>query len=229
MGQKARPIGLRVGINRTWDSCWYAEGASYADHLHQDLRIRKYINDLMRFSGISKVVIERSAKKVRVFIHTARPGIIIGRKGADIEKIKNELSSIAKADVGLNIVEVRKPEADAKIVSEAVAQQLEKRVSFRRAMKRAMQSAMRMGAKGIRINCSGRLGGAEIARMEWYREGRVPLHTLRADIDYGTAEANTTYGVIGIKVWIYKGDIYGKEQLEIIKKSAGAQEVTEVK
>lgn len=228
MGQKARPIGLRVGINRTWDSCWYAEGESYADHLHQDLKIRKYINDTMRFSGISKVVVERSAKKVRVFIHTSRPGVIIGKKGADIEKVKNDISRIAKAEVGLNIVEVRKPEADSKIVAEAVAQQLEKRVSFRRAMKRAMQSAMRMGAKGIRINCSGRLGGAEIARVEWYREGRVPLHTLRADIDYGTAEANTTYGVIGIKVWIYKGDVYSKEQAELLKRSA-TQEENEVK
>lgn len=212
MGQKVIPIGLRVGINRGWDSCWYAEGKDYALHLHQDLKIRKYVNELLRFQGISKVVVERSASKVRVLIHTSRPGIIIGKKGSDIEKIKNKLSEIAKADVSLNIVEVRKPEADSKIVAEAVAQQLEKRVSFRRAMKRAMQSAMRLGAKGIRINCSGRLGGAEIARIEWYREGRVPLHTLRADIDYGTAEANTTYGVIGIKVWIYKGDIYTNEE-----------------
>lgn len=226
MGQKVIPIGLRVGINRTWDSCWYAEGEDYADHLHQDLQIRKYINDTLRFQGISKVVVERSANKVRVLVHTSRPGVIIGKKGADIEKIKNKLSKIAKAEVSLNIIEVRKPESDSKIVAEAVAQQLEKRVSFRRAMKRAMQSAMRLGAKGIRINCSGRLGGAEIARMEWYREGRVPLHTLRADIDYGTAEANTTYGVIGIKVWIYKGDIYNSEE------EAAANEVpvaTEVK
>lgn len=229
MGQKTKPIGLRVGINRTWDSCWYAEGDAYADHLHQDLRIRKYINDAMRFSGISKVVVERSAKKVRVFIHTSRPGIIIGRKGADIEKMKNEISKIAGAEVGLNIVEVRKPEADAKIVAEAVAQQLEKRVSFRRAMKRAMQSAMRLGSKGIRINCSGRLGGAEIARTEWYKEGRVPLHTLRAEIDYGTAEANTTYGVIGIKVWIYKGDVYSKEQIDAKKRAVNESEAKEIK
>lgn len=229
MGQKAKPIGLRLGINRTWDSCWYAEGENYADHLHQDLRIRKYINETMRFSGISKITIERSAKKVRVFIHTSRPGIIIGRKGADIEKIKNKLTKIAQAEVGLNIVEVRKPESDSKIVAESVAQQLEKRVSFRRAMKRAMQSATRLGAKGIRINCSGRLGGAEIARMEWYREGRVPLHTLRADIDYGVAEANTTYGVIGIKVWIYKGDVYSKEQLESGVAAMNDSAVKEVK
>lgn len=212
MGQKTRPIGLRIGINRTWDSCWYADGDNYADHLHQDLKIRNYVNKALRFSGISKVVVERSAKKVRVLIHTSRPGILIGKKGADIEKLKNEIAKLAKAEVSLNIMEVRKPEMDSKIVAEAVAQQLEKRVSFRRAMKRAIQSAMRLGAKGIRINVSGRLGGAEIARMEWYREGRVPLHTLRADIDYGTAEANTTYGVIGVKVWIYKGDIYTKEQ-----------------
>ena len=225
MGQKVIPIGLRVGINRTWDSCWYAEGDAYAEHLHQDLKIRKYINDTLRFQGISKVVVERSANKVRVLVHTSRPGVIIGKKGADIEKIKNKLSSIAKADVSLNIIEVRKPEADSKIVAEAVAQQLEKRVSFRRAMKRAMQSAMRLGAKGIRINCSGRLGGAEIARMEWYREGRVPLHTLRADIDYGTAEANTTYGVIGIKVWIYKGDIYRNEEEAAANDAPAATEV----
>jgi small subunit ribosomal protein S3 len=229
VGQKARPIGLRVGINRTWDSCWYAEGASYADHLHQDLGIRRYISKELRFQGISKVVVERSAKKVRVLVHTSRPGIIIGKKGSDIEKMKNSLSKIAGSEVSLNIVEVRKPEADAKIVSETVAQQLEKRVSFRRAMKRAMQSAMRLGAKGIRINVSGRLGGAEIARMEWYREGRVPLHTLRADIDYGTAEAITTYGIIGVKVWIYKGDIYDKDEAEAQKKAANDSQIEEVK
>jgi small subunit ribosomal protein S3 len=229
VGQKARPIGLRIGINRTWDSCWYATGNSYADYLHEDLLMRGYINDKLHFSGISRIVIERSAKKVRVLIHTSRPGVIIGSKGSDIEKIKNKLSKIAKSDVSLNIVEVRKPEADSKIVAETVAQQLEKRVSFRRAMKRAMQSAMRLGAKGIRINVSGRLGGAEIARMEWYREGRVPLHTLRADIDYGTAEAHTTYGVIGVKVWIYKGDIYNKDDVEAQKKSANDSNFSDVK
>lgn len=230
MGQKVRPIGLRVGINRTWDSCWYAEGEQYADHLHQDLRIKNHIRKTMRFSGISKVVIERSAKKVRVLIHTSRPGILIGKKGADIEKIKNDLTKIVGGvEVSLNIVEVRKPEADAKLVAEAVAQQLEKRVSFRRAMKRVMQSALRMGAEGIRINCSGRLGGAEIARMEWYREGRVPLHTLRANIDYGTAEANTTYGVIGLKVWIYKGDIYSPKEEAEKAAAAEAEALSEVK
>jgi small subunit ribosomal protein S3 len=211
MGQKARPIGLRVGINRTWDSRWFAEGADYATRLHEDFKIRKHINKTLRFSGISKVIIERPANKARVTIHTSRPGILIGKKGSDIDKIKKDLSKIVKGEISLNIVEVRKPEADAVLVAQTIAQQLEKRVSFRRAMKRAMQSAMRLGAKGIRVNVSGRLGGAEIARMEWYREGRVPLHTLRADIDYGTAEAETTYGVIGIKVWIYKGDIYAHD------------------
>lgn len=212
MGQKARPIGLRVGVNRTWDSRWFADGEHYATRLHEDFKIRTYIRKALRFSGISKVVIERPASKARVTIHTSRPGILIGKKGTDIDKIKKDLNKIVKGgEVSLNIVEVRKPEADAVLVAETIAQQLEKRVSFRRAMKRAMQSAMRLGAKGIRVNVSGRLGGAEIARMEWYREGRVPLHTLRADIDYGTAEAQTTYGVIGVKVWIYKGDVYGND------------------
>ena len=212
MGQKARPIGLRVGINRTWDSRWFAEGEDYATRLHEDFQIRAHIRKALRFSGISKVIIERPAAKARVTIHTSRPGILIGKKGTDIDKIKKDLGKIVKGgEVSLNIVEVRKPEADAVLVAETIAQQLEKRVSFRRAMKRAMQSAMRLGAKGIRVNVSGRLGGTEIARMEWYREGRVPLHTLRADIDYGTAEAQTTYGVIGVKVWIYKGDIYSND------------------
>lgn len=220
MGQKTRPIGLRVGINRTWDSRWYAGGNEYAENLHQDLAIRKYIDKTMRFSGVSKVIIERSAKKVRVTIHTSRPGVIIGKKGADIEAIKTAISRIAGSEVSLNVVEVRKPELDAKLVGESIAQQLEKRVSFRRAMKRAMQSSMKLGAQGVRINCSGRLGGAEIARMEWYREGRVPLHTLRADIDYAVVEAHTTYGIIGIKVWVYKGDIYTKDLVAIEQKRA---------
>lgn len=220
MGQKVRPIGIRIGVNKNWDSRWFADGAEYADQLHQDLKIRSHIFKILRFSGVSKVLIERSAKKVRVTIVTSRPGVIIGKKGNDIEKIKNDLSKIAKAEVNLNIVEVRKPEVDAQIVADSVAQQLEKRVSFRRAMRRPMQSAMRMGALGIRVNVSGRLGGAEIARMEWYREGRVPLHTFRADIDYATAEARTTYGVIGVKVWIYKGDVYSKKQNESENKVA---------
>lgn len=211
MGQKTRPIGLRVGINRTWDSRWYAGGAEYADNLHQDLAVRRHIDKTMRFAGVSKVLIERSAKKVRVTIHTSRPGVIIGKKGADIENIKNSLSKLVGSEVNLNVVEIRKPEMDAKLIGESIAQQLEKRVSFRRAMKRAMQSAIKLGAQGIRINCSGRLGGAEIARMEWYREGRVPLHTLRADIDYALVEAHTAYGIIGIKTWVYRGDVYTKD------------------
>ncbi len=206
MGQKVNPIGLRVGINRTWDSRWYA-GNDYADKLIEDLKLREYVQDRLKSAGISKVVIERAAQNTRVSVYTARPGVIIGKKGADIEKLRRELSKRSSGEVSLNIVEVRKPELDAQLAAEGVAQQLERRVSFRRAMKRAVQGAMRMGSKGIRINVSGRLGGADIARTEWYREGRVSLHTLRADIDYGTAEALTTYGIIGVKVWIYKGDI----------------------
>lgn len=206
MGQKINPIGLRVGINRTWDSRWYA-GDDYADKLVEDLKMREYVQTNLKAAGISKVVIERAAQNTKVTVYTARPGVIIGKKGADIEKLRRDLSARTKGEVSLNIVEVRKPELDAQLAAEGVAQQLERRVSFRRAMKRAVQSALRLGAGGIRINVSGRLGGADIARTEWYREGRVPLHTFRADIDYGTAEALTTYGIIGVKVWIYKGDI----------------------
>lgn len=206
MGQKINPIGLRVGINRTWDSRWYA-GRDYADKLVDDLKLREYIHEHLKAAGISKVIIERAAKTTKVTIYTARPGVIIGKKGADIETLRQNLSRRAGGEVGLNIVEVRKPEVDAQLVAENVAQQLERRVSFRRAMKRAVQNAMRFGSQGIRINVSGRLGGADIARTEWYREGRVPLHTLRADVDYGTAEALTTYGIIGVKIWLYKGDI----------------------
>lgn len=206
MGQKINPIGLRVGINRTWDSRWYA-GRDYADKLVEDLKLREYVKEHLKAAGISKVIIERAAKNTKVTVHTARPGVIIGKKGADIDKLRQNLSKRARGEVGLNIVEVRKPEVDAQLVAEGVAQQLERRVSFRRAMKRAVQSALRFGALGIRINVSGRLGGTDIARMEWYREGRVPLHTLRADVDYGTAEALTTFGIIGVKIWIYKGDI----------------------
>lgn len=206
MGQKVNPIGLRLGINRTWDSRWYSE-KEYASNLHQDLEIRKYIKENLSNAGISRIVIERLAKKARLTIHTARPGILIGKKGADIEKLKKKLSVLANTEITINLVEVRKPELDAVLVADGIAQQIERRVSFRRAMKRAMQSSLRLGALGIRVNCSGRLGGAEIARMEWYREGRVPLHTLRSDIDYGLGEAKTTYGIIGIKVWIYKGEI----------------------
>lgn len=206
MGQKITPVGLRLGINRTWDSRWYAD-KDYATLLHQDIKLREFLNKKLKAAGISRIIIERAAKKLVVTLHAGRPGVIIGKKGADIEKLRQEVSQFAKADVALNILEVRKPEVDAKLVAEGVASQLERRVSFRRAMKRAVQSALRLGAQGIRINVSGRLGGADIARMEWYREGRVPLHTLRANIDYALAEALTTFGIIGCKVWIYKGDI----------------------
>ena len=206
MGQKVNPIGLRVGINRTWDSRWYAD-RNYSDLLHKDLELRNYLEGRLKQAGISKIVIERPAGKARVTIYTARPGVIIGKKGADIEKLRKELQAKSGTEVALNIVEIRKPELDARLVAENVAQQLERRVAFRRAMKRSVQSAMRMGAEGGRINCAGRLGGAEIARTEWYREGRVPLHTLRAEIDYAHAEALTTYGILGIKVWIFKGEV----------------------
>lgn len=206
MGQKVNPIGLRLGINRTWDSRWYA-GKDYAAKLLQDVKLRRYVQDKLKQAGVSRVVIERAASKTNVTIHTARPGVIIGKKGADIEKLRKELGQFTDGEVALNIVEIRKPELDAQLVADGIAQQLERRVSFRRAMKRAMQSAMRLGAGGIRVACAGRLAGADIARTEWYREGRVPLHTLRADIDYAIARANTTYGVIGVKVWIFKGEI----------------------
>ena len=212
MGQKVNPIGLRLGINRTWDSRWYAED-NYHELLHDDLKIRKYLEKRLQQAGVSRVIIERPAKMARVTIHTARPGVVIGKKGADIEKLKNSLQSMTGNDVHLNIVEIRKPEIDAKLVAENIAQQLERRVAFRRAMKRAVQSAIRLGAGGIRINCGGRLGGSEIARTEWYREGRVPLHTLRADIDYGEITAHTTYGACGVKVWVYKGEILAHDPM----------------
>ncbi len=207
MGQKVNPIGLRLGINRTWDSRWYAEGDEYGELLHEDLKLREFIEKELKQAAISRVVIERPAKKARVTIYSARPGVVIGKKGVDIERLRRKVVSMVSGEVSLNIVEIRKPEIDAKLIADGIAQQLERRVSFRRAMKRAVQSAMRLGAKGIRVNCGGRLGGAEIARTEWYREGRVPLHTMRADIDYGEAEAKTAYGLCGVKVWVYKGDI----------------------
>jgi len=207
MGQKVNPNGLRLGINRTWDSRWFANKGEYGKLLHEDMKIRKTLMEDLKQAAVSKIVIERPHKKARVTIHSARPGIVIGKKGADIEKLRKKVGSMTDSEVHLNIVEVRKPEIDANLVAASIAQQLERRVAFRRAMKRAVQSAMRLGAEGIRITCGGRLGGAEIARTEWYREGRVPLHTLRADIDYGTATANTAYGTCGIKVWIFKGEI----------------------
>jgi len=212
MGHKVNPIGLRLGINRTWDSRWFA-GKGYADLLHQDLKMRKFLRKRLQQAGVSRIVIERPAKSAKVTIYTARPGVVIGKKGGDIEKLRSELASMTETDVNLNIIEVRKPEIDANLIAENVAQQLSRRVAFRRAMKRAVQSAMRLGALGIRINCSGRLGGAEIARTEWYREGRVPLHTLRAEIDYGEATAQTTYGACGVKVWVFKGEIMEHDPL----------------
>jgi small subunit ribosomal protein S3 len=207
MGQKVNPIGLRLGINRTWDSRWFANKGEYGKLVHEDMAIRASLVKTLKQAAISKIVIERPHRKCRVTIYSARPGVVIGKKGADIDKLRKLVMSMTNADVTINIVEVRKPEIDAVLVAESIAQQLERRVAFRRAMKRAVQSAMRLGAEGIRINCSGRLGGAEIARLEWYREGRVPLHTLRADVDYGTATAFTTYGACGVKVWIFKGEI----------------------
>ncbi len=214
MGQKVNPIGLRLGINKTWDSRWYAEGGDYAKLLHEDFKIREFVKKELATAGISDIIIERPSKKAIVTIHTARPGVVIGKKGADIDRIRKKLSTLTDGEVTLNIVEVRKPELDSTLIAEGIAQQLERRVSFRRAMKRAVQSALRLGAEGIRINCGGRLGGAEIARMEWYREGRVPLHTLRADVDYGIARALTTYGIIGIKVWVFKGEIMNNDNKE---------------
>ena len=213
MGQKVNPTGLRLGINRTWDSRWFAD-ANYADLLHEDIKIRSFLTKKLAAAGISHIVNERPAKKAIVTIYCARPGVIIGKKGQDIDSLKKELSALSKNnDVSVNIVEIRKPEIDAKLVADSIAQQLEKRISFRRAMKRAVQSALRQGAEGIRINCGGRLGGAEIARVEWYREGRVPLHTLRADVDYGVSTAHTAYGTCGVKVWIYKGDIMAHDPM----------------
>lgn len=218
MGQKINPVGLRLGINKTWDSRWFATGGEFASKLHEDIAIRKYLKKNLNSAGISRIIIERPTKKARVTIHTARPGVIIGKKGADIEKIKKDISKFTRDEVHLNIVEIRKPEIDSTLIAESIAQQLERRIAFRRAMKRAVQSALRLGALGIRINCSGRLGGNEIARMEWYREGRVPLHTLRADVDYGVASALTTYGIIGIKVWVFKGEIMAHDPMAQDKK-----------
>jgi len=212
MGQKVNPIGLRLGINRTWDSRWFAR-KEYGNLLLDDLGLRKFLHQRLGQAGVSRVVIERAAKKTRITLHSARPGVVIGKKGADIEKLRTDLAKLTNSEVSLNIVEIRKPEIEAKLIADSIAQQLERRVAFRRAMKRAVQSAMRLGAQGIRINCSGRLGGAEIARMEWYREGRVPLHTLRADVDFAYGTARTTYGVCGVKVWVFKGEILAHDPM----------------
>jgi small subunit ribosomal protein S3 len=220
MGQKVNPIGLRLGVNRTWDSRWVASKGEYGRLLHEDIAIRKALMKTLKQAAVSKIVIERPHKKCRVTIYSARPGVVIGKKGADIEKMRKSVTQMTNSEVVINIVEVRKPEVDATLVADSIAQQLERRVAFRRAMKRAVQSAMRLGAEGIRINCSGRLGGAEIARQEWYREGRVPLHTLRADVDYGVATAFTTYGTCGIKVWIFKGEILEHDPMAQDKRMA---------
>jgi len=217
MGQKVNPNGIRLGINKTWSSRWFSK-SEYAKLLHQDLEIKKYVEQKLKNASISKVNIERAAKKLRISIYSSRPGIIIGKKGADIEDLKNKLTKLSNLEVFLDIKEVRKPEVEAKLVAENIARQLEKRVSFRRAMKKAVQSSMRLGAKGVKVMCSGRLGGAEIARTEKYHEGSVPLHTLRSDIDYATAEAETTYGICGIKVWINKGVILNKDPYASEKK-----------
>lgn len=217
MGQKVNPIGLRLGGIKTWCSRWFSE-KGYADLLHEDIKIRKYIKKELHAAGISKVDIERAANKAKVNIYAARPGIIIGKKGAEIEKLKNELEKMTKSEIIVNIMEVRKPEIDAQLVAENIALQLERRVAFRRAMRKCVTAAMKFGAKGIRVTCSGRLGGAEMSRTEWYREGRVPLHTLRADIDWGFAEALTAYGVIGVKTLIFHGEVLpGKEKAEGVR------------
>ena len=222
-GRKVNPVGVALCVNRSWDSRWYDNDETYATMLHEDLALRDFLRKRLQQAGLSKVVIERPAKKARITIHTARPGVVIGKKGADIEILRKELSAKTGGEVHLNIVEIRKPEIDAQLVAENIAQQLMRRIAFRRAMKRAVQSAMRLGAQGIRINCAGRLGGAEIARTEWYREGQVPLHTLRADIDYGTATANTTYGACGVKVWVDRGEILEQDPMAVDKRALEQQ------
>jgi small subunit ribosomal protein S3 len=225
MGQKVNPVGIRLGITRDWTSKWYANTKNFPAHIYTDHLVREFLKKRLVEASVSRIQIERAARKVNITIHTARPGIVIGKKGEDIEKLRGQVAKMMKmpvTDVRINISEIRKPELDAQLVAEGIAQQLERRVMFRRAMKRAVQNAMRQGAKGIKIQVGGRLGGAEIARSEWYREGRVPLHTLRADIDYATYEAHTTYGVIGVKVWIFKGEILGgMEQVRADKKASG--------
>ena len=220
MGQKVHPNGFRLGITTDWNSKWYADSSNYADLLNNDLQVRNYLLDKLKHASVSKIEIARPARNARITIHSARPGIVIGKKGEDIEKLRSDVSKLMGIPVHLTIEEIRKPELDARLVAEGVAQQLEKRIMFRRAMKRAVGNTMRLGAQGIRISVAGRLNGSEIARTEWYREGRVPLHTLRADIDYGTAEAQTTYGIIGIKVWIFKGEVFDKNAADAEESAA---------
>ena len=213
MGQKVHPVGIRLGIIKDWSSTWYADSKDYPQFLHTDMLVRKYLREKLSAASVSRIQIERPANNARVIIHTARPGIVIGKKGEDIEKLRLDITKMMGVPAQVSVEEIRKPELDAYLVAESVAQQIQRRIMFRRAMKRAVSNTMRLGALGVKINVSGRLNGAEIARSEWYREGRVPLHTLRADIDYGFAESNTTYGVIGIKVWIFKGEVFGNEQV----------------
>ncbi len=220
MGQKVNPVGLRLGINRTWDSRWFAKKGEYGKLLHEDLKVRKELKKRLYQAGVSRIIIERPHKKCRITIYAARPGVIIGKKGADIDKLRKDVAAVTGGEVHLNIVEIRKPETDAQLVAENIAQQLERRVAFRRAMKRSLQSGMRLGAKGMRIEVAGRLGGAEIARTESYHEGRVPRHTLRADIDYGVTEAKTTYGIIGVKVWVFKGEVLDHDPMALDKRLA---------
>jgi small subunit ribosomal protein S3 len=224
MGHKVNPIGIRLGIAKDWNSKWFANKREYAEYLGADLKVRELLKKKLAQAGISKILIERPAKTARVTIHTARPGVVIGKKGEDIEKLRKEVSAVMGVPAHINVTEVRKPELDAQLVAESIAQQLERRIMFRRAMKRSVQNAMRLGALGIKVNVGGRLNGAEIARSEWYREGRVPLHTLRADIDYGFAEASTTYGIIGVKVWIYKGEIFDLHASQQEAKAEAAEE-----
>ena len=215
MGQKIHPTGIRLGIVKDWTSKWYADSKSYADYLNKDLEVRAYLKKRLAHASVSRIQIERPARNALITVHTARPGIVIGKKGEDIETLRRDVTRMMGIPVHINVEEVRKPELDAQLVAESVAQQLERRIMFRRAMKRAVSNAMRLGAQGIRINVAGRLNGAEIARSEWYREGRVPLHTLRADIDYGFAEARTTYGVIGVKVWVFKGEVFDSADVAV--------------
>ena len=212
MGQKVHPIGIRLGISKDWNSTWYAERGDYAEMLNSDLAVRKYLQKRLQQAAVSRIQIERPAKTARITIHTARPGIVIGKKGEDIEQLRRDVTERMGVPTHISVAEIRKPELDAQLVAEGIAQQLERRIMFRRAMKRAVSNAMRLGAQGVKVMVSGRLNGAEIARTEWYREGRVPLHTLRADIDYGLAEARTTYGVIGVKVWIFKGEVFDQAE-----------------
>ena len=223
MGQKVNPIGFRVGVIRTWDSRWYAKGTAYAQNLHEDFKLRKYLKEKLKHAGVARIEMESAAKKIKIIVSTARPGVVIGKKGVGIDQLKADVQRLTPNEIFLNIQEVRKPDIDAQLVSENIALQLEKRISWRRAMKKALAAAIRGGVRGIKVQVAGRLDGAEIARTEWYNEKSVPLHTLRADIDYGTAEALTSYGIIGVKVWIYKGDILSAKEVKDVQEAGRAK------